>query len=212
MPSADFAQKTMSSEYLLLLIAYLIGSVSAGIVVSRMLGIPDPRTFGSGNLGATNVLRTGRKGAALATLAGDVLKGFAPVMLARVLGFSDEWIAPIALAAFIGHLYPLWYGFKGGKGVATSLGVLLGLHWGAGVGALAVWLATAWAVRISSLSALVAALASPLLVWWTTQSFTLSATTLLMSALVWMRHRENLRKLMNGTEPRIGAGPGRSSN
>lgn len=191
-------------EAALLIVAYLLGSVSTGIVVSRLLGLPDPRSFGSGNVGATNVLRTGRKGAAAATLTGDVLKGLAPVLVARGLGLSDEWIALVAVVAFVGHLYPLWHGFKGGKGVATCLGVLLGLNWVAGFGALAVWLVMAWAGRISSLAALTAALAAPMLVWWTTQSFPFGLAALTMSALVWMRHRSNIRNLIAGTESRIG--------
>lgn len=194
----------MSAEYLLIPFAYLLGSVSTGIAVSRLFGLPDPRTFGSGNLGATNVLRTGRKGAAALTLAGDVLKGLVPVLIARILGFEDGWIAAVAFAAFVGHLYPVWHGFKGGKGVATSLGVLLGLHWVAGLGALMVWLLVVAVSRISSLSALVAAFAAPLLVWWATRSMPLAAAAGGMTVLVWWRHRSNIRNLIAGTESRIG--------
>lgn len=194
----------MSAEYLLIPFAYLLGSVSTGIAVSRLFGLPDPRTFGSGNLGATNVLRTGRKGAAALTLAGDVLKGLVPVMIARILGLEDGWIAAVALAAFVGHLYPVWHGFKGGKGVATSLGVLLGLHWVAGLGALMIWLLVVAVSRISSLSALVAAFAAPLFVWWATRSMPLAAAAGGMTVLVWWRHRSNIRNLIAGTESRIG--------
>ncbi|HQU17195.1 MAG: acyl-phosphate glycerol 3-phosphate acyltransferase [Chromatiales bacterium 21-64-14] len=186
------------------IVGYLSGSVSSAVMVCRVLRLPDPRDLGSRNPGATNVLRFGGKGAAAATLVGDVAKGLIPVALAKHLGVGPGALGVVGLAAFLGHLYPVFFGFKGGKGVATALGVLLGLDWRVGVAAVAIWLLVVAAVRISSAGALIAALAAPLLVaWWLHASALVVATALMSLLLVW-RHRSNIRGLLAGTEPRIG--------
>ena len=184
--------------------AYLLGSIATAVVVSRLLGLPDPRTIGSGNPGATNVLRTGNKLAALATLIGDLLKGLIPVVVARVLDASDLVIAVTALAAFIGHIFPVFFQFKGGKGVATALGVLLGLSPWLGLGTLAVWLAMALGLRYSSLAALTAALAAPLIAWLLHLGSMPLLTVSIMSALLIWRHAGNIQRLLQGNESRIG--------
>ncbi|WP_040852272.1 glycerol-3-phosphate 1-O-acyltransferase PlsY [Thiorhodospira sibirica] len=186
------------------LAAYLIGSISSAILTCRLMGLQDPRSLGSGNPGATNVLRSGSKKAAIITLLGDVLKGLAPVLLAQLAGISGLWLALVALAAFLGHLFPLYHGFKGGKGVATALGVLLALHWLTGLLVLLTWLLSAALTRYSSLSALLAALLAPLYVYLTTHDPWLTGTAVIMSVLVFIRHRRNIANLLAGTEPRIG--------
>lgn len=185
------------------LFGYLLGSVSTAIITCRLMGLPDPRSEGSRNPGATNVLRLGGKKAAAITLFGDMLKGLLPVLIALSLGMSDAVIAACGLAAFLGHLYPLYYGFQGGKGVATLLGVLLGTHWLLGLGTIGVWLAMAFTFRYSSLSALVAATASPLLAWYITHSPIISASIALMAVLLIWRHRSNIRNLLTGKEDKI---------
>jgi glycerol-3-phosphate acyltransferase PlsY len=156
----------MSILFLLLVIlAYLFGSVATAVIVSRLMGLPDPRTQGSGNPGATNVLRLGNKKAAVFTLLGDSIKGLLPVLLARILGIPATGQALVALAAFLGHLYPIFFGFRGGKGVATALGVLLGLAPVLGLGAAATWLVVFSITHISSVSALTAAFLAPLYAW-----------------------------------------------
>jgi len=187
------------------LFGYLLGSVSTAIITCRLMGLPDPRSEGSRNPGATNVLRLGGKKAAAITLFGDMLKGLLPVLIALSLGMSDAVIAACALAAFLGHLYPLYYGFQGGKGVATLLGVLLGTHWLLGLGTIGVWLAMAFTFRYSSLSALVAATASPLLAWYITHSPIISASIALMAVLLIWRHCSNIRNLLAGKEDKIGS-------
>ncbi len=184
--------------------AYLLGSIATAVVVSRLFGLPDPRTIGSGNPGATNVLRTGNKLAALATLMGDLLKGLIPVVVARALDASDLIIALTALAAFIGHIFPVFFQFKGGKGVATALGVLLGLSPWLGLGTLAVWLAMAFGLRYSSLAALTAALAAPLIAWLLHFDNTILLAIAIMSALLIWRHAGNIQRLLQGKESRIG--------
>lgn len=185
-------------------LGYLLGSVPFGVLLTRALGLGDLRSIGSGNIGATNVLRTGNKGAALATLLLDGGKGAAAVLLARWLG--GEGAALVAGgAAFLGHLYPVWLGFRGGKGVATFLGTVIALAWPLGLGLCAIWLLTAALSRISSLSALVAAAAAPVLALATGQPG-LAAVTLFMAALIFLRHHENIARLRAGTEPRIGGG------
>jgi glycerol-3-phosphate acyltransferase PlsY len=196
---------TMPLEPFVVIAAYLLGSVSTAIVTCRLMGLPDPRGHGSGNPGATNVLRLGGKKAAIVTLIGDLLKGLLPMLVAQALGLSDGWLATVALAAFLGHLYPVYHRFKGGKGVATALGVLLGIHWAAGLLALATWLVVAAISRISSLSALSAALAAPFYVYVLTRSPWLGAAAVAMTLLVFWRHRSNIAKLRDGTETRIGA-------
>ncbi len=187
---------------LVALCAYILGSIPFGIVITRAFGLGDLRSIGSGNIGATNVLRTGNKGAALATLLLDAGKGGIAVLLARALVGPDA-AQLAALAAFIGHLFPLWLGFKGGKGVATFLGTLLALAWPVGLAACATWAATAAVSRISSLSALVAAASAALWAW----VFGVPQMILLilaLAALVIIRHHANIRRILAGTEPRIG--------
>jgi glycerol-3-phosphate acyltransferase PlsY len=193
----------------LLLIAggYLMGSLSSAIIICRLLGLPDPRSQGSGNPGATNVLRVGGKKAAAATLAGDMLKGLIPVLIARALQADVAVQSGVALAAFLGHLYPLFFGFKGGKGVATALGVLLGLHWPVGLLTIATWLVIAAVFRISSLAALIAILLTPLYIWWLIPEPALLAAMVFMGTLLFWRHRSNIENLLQGTEGRIGSKP-----
>ena len=188
---------------LVAVLAYLLGSVPFGLVITRALGLGDLRSIGSGNIGATNVLRTGNKGAALATLLLDAGKGGIAVLLARVaLGEDAAQLA--ALASFLGHLFPVWLGFRGGKGVATFLGTLLALAWPVGLLACATWVAMAAISRISSLSALVAAASAPLWLLLLGQ-FEALALAILLAALVWQRHAANIARLRAGTEPKIGA-------
>jgi len=185
-----------------LVLSYLLGSIPFGIVITRALGLGDLRQIGSGNIGATNVLRTGNKPAALATLLLDAGKGGIAVLLAR--WWVGEDAAQIAAASsFLGHLFPVWLGFKGGKGVATFLGTLLALAWPVGIAACLTWLATAAVSRISSLSALVAAASAPVwLVLLGQPQMVLLAVAL--AALVWVRHSANIARLRAGTEPKIG--------
>jgi len=193
-----------------ILLAYLLGSISSAIVVSRILRLPDPRGIGSGNPGATNVLRAGSKIAAAWTLIGDVAKGWLPVFIVMQLGTSPGWmVALVGLAAFLGHLYPVYFGFKGGKGVATALGVILALNPLTGLLVILTWLVAAFTLRYSSLAALLAALAAPVLLyavqahggqpdpWWV-------AAVAAMTLLLYARHRTNIQRLIEGTEPRIG--------
>lgn len=181
---------------------YLLGSIPFGLVITRALGLGDLRAIGSGNIGATNVLRTGHKGAALATLLLDSGKGAIAVLLARWLG-GDSAALIAGAAAFLGHLFPVWLGFRGGKGVATFLGTTLALFWPVGLIACGLWLATAAITRISSLSALIAAAGAPVmaLVFGLRG---LAAATLFMAVLILIRHRTNIQRLLAGTEPRIG--------
>jgi len=191
------------------LIAYLIGSVSFAVVVSRAMKLPDPRTYGSNNPGATNVLRTGRKAAAALTLIGDCAKGwFAVYLVARFFTTDAQRELEISLAAMavvIGHMYPVFHRFQGGKGVATALGVLLGLNLWIGLGAAATWAIIALFLRISSLSALVAAVSAPVfsVMLYGAHPYTL-ATAVIALLLLW-RHKKNIKNLLAGTEPRIGA-------
>src|SRR6202035_4125362 len=175
---------------------YLCGSIPFGVLLTRLAGAPDLRSIGSGNIGATNVLRTGRKGLAAATLLGDMLKGTAAVLIAHHYGENAAIAA--ALGAFLGHLFPVWLGFKGGKGVATYIGLLIAFAWPAALGFCAVWLAVAAANRHSSLSALIASAVAPALVWY----FGLpreAALLALLAALLWVRHRANIGRLLAGT-------------
>ena len=191
--------------YLFPLLGYLLGSLSSAVLVSRMLGLADPRTTGSRNPGATNVLRYGGKLAAILTLAGDVAKGAAAVALARLATDDSAVLALTALAAFGGHLYPVFFGFRGGKGVATALGVWLVLVPWVGVLLIVTWLLVAAVFRYSSLAALVAALAAPLYVLWLAPLITYVAASIAMTGLLVWRHRANIRNLVAGTEGRIGA-------
>lgn len=192
-----------SLEFLLIVVAYLFGSVSTAVITCRLMGLPDPRTQGSGNPGATNVLRVGGKKAAAVTLFGDMLKGLLPVLAAKALDAPVPVVALVGLAAFFGHLYPVFFQFKGGKGVATMLGVLLGVSWWVGLATIGTWLFMAFVVRISSLSALVAIAAAPLYVWWLRPEPSLLAATGLMTLMLYWRHRSNIAKLLQGTEDRL---------
>lgn len=183
-------------------IGYLLGSIPFGIVITRSLGLGDLRQIGSGNIGATNVLRTGNKGAALATLLLDTGKGAIGVLLARWAAGDDAAMLAGA-AAFLGHLFPVWLGFKGGKGVATFLGTVLALDWRLGLAACGIWLVVALIGRISSLSALVAAALTPFLGWWF-DGGRMALVTAFMAALIFIRHRANIERIMSGTEPKIG--------
>jgi glycerol-3-phosphate acyltransferase PlsY len=193
------------------LFGYLLGSIPFGLILTRAAGGPDVRTIGSGNIGATNVLRTGRKGLAAATLLCDMLKGTAAVLITAHFASRDAALAaghfvPLAagLGAFIGHLFPVWLKFKGGKGVATYIGVLLGLVWPAALIFGAIWLVAAWAFRYSSLSALIASAINPLVLWFLGEPGP-AALYVLLTAALWIMHRANIARLMAGTEGKIGA-------
>lgn len=199
-----------------ILLAYLIGSLSFAVIVSRIFGLPDPRSFGSKNPGATNVLRTGKKLAAVLTLLGDAAKGYVAVALAKALaaayGVAESGVALAAVAVFVGHLYPVFFRFQGGKGVATALGVLLAIHPWLGAITLATWLLAAYMWRTSSLSALIAASFAPLYAGAMFDRGVIGgaffAATALLSALLIYRHKANIRNLLAGKEGRIGQPPG----
>lgn len=193
----------MLTALTLIIAAYLLGSVSSAIITCKLMGLPDPRNQGSGNPGATNVLRVGGKKAAIFTLSGDALKGFIPVVVARFVGLSDPIIGAVALAAVVGHLYPLYFGFRGGKGVATTLGALFGMSWLLGLVWLLTWMAVAAVFRISSLSALVAMALTPVYVHWLMGSPPLTLVMAVLAALILWHHRSNIRNLLDGTESRI---------
>ncbi len=189
------------------IVAYFLGSISFAVIVSRLFGLPDPRTYGSNNPGATNVLRSGNKLAAALTLLGDALKGWLAVALAAkaapMLGVGDEAIAIAALFVFLGHLFPAFYQFKGGKGVATALGVLLALDWRMGLGAAALWLIVFALTRTSSLAALIATAATPFVALYFHGPGLISAVILLIALLVIWRHKENIIRLISGREKQI---------
>ena len=193
---------------LFILTAYLLGSLSFAVIVSRWMGLDDPRGYGSGNPGATNMLRSGRKSAAVITLLGDALKGWAAVWLAKSFGpqfgLSESMAAWCGLAAFVGHVFPVFFGFKGGKGVATAMGVWLGFDLWLGLACIATWLVMAGLFRISSLAALTAAVLAPiytvLILGWGAFAW----VGIIMSVLLAYRHRSNIHKLISGTEARIG--------
>ena len=192
-------------DYSLILIAYLIGSISSAILVCNLMGLPDPRSEGSGNPGATNVLRVGGKKAAAITLIGDMLKGLLPVLAASLLNVAPLTLALTGLAAFLGHLYPVFFGFRGGKGVATMLGVLFGFHGLVGAATAGTWLVIAKGFKISSLAALIATLLAPLYVWLIIgPSMELIVTTAVMTVILFWRHRTNIQRLLSGEESLIG--------
>jgi glycerol-3-phosphate acyltransferase PlsY len=192
-------------HYLLYALAgYLIGSVSTAIITCKLMGLQDPRSVGSHNPGATNVLRHGGKKAAIITLIGDMLKGLIPVIAVTLIEPARPAVALTGLAAFLGHIFPVYYGFKGGKGVATYYGVLLGFSWVAGIAALLIWLLAAFASKISSLSALVSALCAPFILWQVSHSTEITTVLGLMTALLYWRHRSNLRNIIAGKEHKIG--------
>lgn len=196
------------SLLLLIVAGYLVGSLSFAVIVSRAMRLPDPHSYGSGNPGATNVLRTGNKVAAVLTLLGDALKGYVVVAVACAVsdrfGFTDANLALAGLAAFLGHLFPLYFGFRGGKGVATAAGVLFGISGWLGLAVLGVWLSTFAVLRVSSISALAAALASPVLAGLFGGDRNVVGIVLVMALLLVWRHRENIRRLRAGTEKQVG--------
>ncbi|HSD52806.1 MAG TPA: glycerol-3-phosphate 1-O-acyltransferase PlsY [Burkholderiales bacterium] len=191
-----------------IVIAYLIGSLSFAVIVSKAFGLPDPHTYGSGNPGATNVLRTGNKVAAVLTLSGDGAKGWLAVFLAQQFawrfGVNDAGIAAVALAVFVGHLWPIFFRFRGGKGVATAAGILFAIDWRVGLGTLATWLIIALFFRYSSLAALAAAVFAPFFTALVLGFDVYAAAVLAIACLLVWRHAENIRKLLTGTESRIG--------
>ena len=194
----------------IVLVAYLVGSFASAIVICRAMGLPDPRGEGSGNPGATNVLRIGGKVPAALTLAGDVLKGALPVLAAKSLSLSPSIVALAALAAFLGHLYPLFFRFQGGKGVATMLGAITALSWPIGCAMCAVWLAVAAATRYSSLASMTAAIGAPFAALWLAPAPANLAVLTIVAALVLWRHRGNIHRLGQGSEIRIGQRAARS--
>jgi len=193
----------MITATLLTIAAYLLGSVSSAIIVCRVMGLPDPRTQGSNNPGATNVLRIGGKKPAAITLVGDSLKGLIPMLVAHLLGLGPAALASVGLAAFVGHLYPVFFGFRGGKGVATALGVQFGLYWPIGLCVAAVWLFAAKVLKISSLSGLISMALAPLFVWLFWSDKPLIGMQLIITGLLIWRHRSNIRNLLAGTETRL---------
>ena len=198
---------------LLIPVAYLIGSISFAVVVSKCMQLPDPHSYGSGNPGATNVLRTGNKLAAVLTLLGDALKGFIAVMLARIL-LGDEslsstlgsWVlCGVVIAVFLGHLFPIFHGFKGGKGVATACGILFGINWVLGIATLGTWVIVATFMRYSSLAALSSAIFGPIYFVFLFGLQPMGIALLVVSLLLIWRHKSNIQNLLNGTESRIGS-------
>ena len=186
------------------IIAYLVGSIPFAVVVTRAMGLPDPRSYGSGNPGTTNVLRSGSKVAALLTLVGDAAKGWVAVWGAMKLGLAVEVVAIVALAAFLGHVFSFWLKFQGGKGVATAAGVLFAVDWRVGLATLGTWILVVAATRYSSLGALVAAAAAPVTVYAFLGPGPLFLASLAMSAVLVWRHQANIGKLLRGEESRIG--------
>ncbi len=196
----------MDPHYLLIVAGYLFGSISAAIIVCKFMGLPDPRTEGSRNPGATNVARLGGKKAAALTLLGDMLKGLLPVVAAHALHASATVLAGTALAAFLGHLYPVFFRFQGGKGVATALGVTFGLYWPVGLLVSGIWLVMAVLFRYSSLAALTAVLAIPAGFAWLWPSRPLIIAMCVMVVMLYWRHRSNIANLLSGKEGKIGFG------
>jgi len=192
------------TAYLLPVFAYLLGSVSSAIVIARLFGLKDPREVGSGNPGATNILRYGGKKAAILTLLGDVLKGVVPVLLAHVLDVASVFLALTVLAVFLGHVFPVFHGFKGGKGVATAFGALVALNGWVGLALVGSWLVVAVTTRYSSLSAITVSVLAPVYVWWFVREPELIVATVVMASLLLWRHRSNMQKLLAGTETKIG--------
>ena len=194
----------MLDTTIFIVIAYLIGSISSAIVVCKILRLPDPRTQGSGNPGATNVLRIGGKGPAMVTLLGDILKGVIPVLAAKWYGLSTLAISAVAFAAFLGHIFPIYFRFQGGKGVATAFGCLVTLAWPAGLTLAGTWLLVALITRYSSLAALIATLLAPIDIWVFTQQWDYTLMTVFISLILIYRHKSNIQKLMRGEETKIG--------
>jgi glycerol-3-phosphate acyltransferase PlsY len=192
------------TAFLCALGGYLAGSIPFALLVSRVMALPDPRTYGSGNIGATNVLRSGNRIAALLTLIGDAAKGWAAVLVARSLALPDELVALVGFAAFLGHLFPVWLRFRGGKGVATAAGVLIAFDWRLGLAVALAWLTVVVVSRYSSLGSIVAALFAPFAAWHILGAGPMFAATVAMSILLVARHHANIAKLARGEESRIG--------
>lgn len=198
----------MVSNISLIIIAYLLGSFSSAVVVCHVMGLTDPRTQGSGNPGATNVLRYSGKKAAIITLLLDVLKGVLAVFIARLVTVDTTILALVTLSVFLGHLYPIFFNFRGGKGVATAFGALVTLVWPVGLTALATWLLMAFIFRYSSLSAIMAAVMTPIAMFWFTQGLlTYTIASAAIAGLLLWRHRSNIRNLLSGKEDKIGEAP-----
>jgi glycerol-3-phosphate acyltransferase PlsY len=190
----------MLESVALLIFAYLLGSISSAILLSRIMGFEDPRTEGSNNPGATNVLRIAGKKAAFFTLLGDFLKGLIPVLLGHLLAVEPLWLALTGFAAFVGHCFPLFFRFQGGKGVATAIAVTLAFNWIAGAVLIATWLLFAKVFRISSLAAIVSFCLLPPVIYWRTLDLPVTGTFALLSAILVWRHRSNIQRLLSGTE------------
>ncbi len=180
--------------------AYLIGSISAAIITCKVMGLPDPRTLGSNNPGATNVKRIGGNKAAAITLFADMLKGFLPVGIAQLLTSDELTLVLVASAAFLGHLYPIFFAFKGGKGVATAFGVILAISWPVALAMLLTWLLIAYGLKISSLSALVNAVVAPFYFWWLDGSILFMSMGSFISLMLIWRHRSNIQRILSGEE------------
>ncbi|MGK0271298.1 MAG: glycerol-3-phosphate acyltransferase PlsY [Cocleimonas sp.] len=189
--------------FLLVILAYLVGSASAAIITCRLMGKRDPRTIGSQNPGATNVMRYAGKKAAIITLLGDLFKGLIPVAIGHALDLSWGWLILIGISAFLGHLYPIYYGFKGGKGVATAIGVYLGLNPIVGMLVIVTWLISALVFNISSLSALIACLLAPMYFFWVQGSMDLFLGLVIITTFIYWRHRGNIMNIIDGTEGKI---------
>jgi acyl phosphate:glycerol-3-phosphate acyltransferase len=202
MEPLDMLISPYADGILALMVGYLFGSIPFGLILTRAAGTQDLRSIGSGNIGATNVLRTGRKGLAAATLLGDALKGTLAVIIAGYYGGPDAAMLA-ALGAFLGHLFPVWLKFKGGKGVAVYIGVLIGLFWPAAVVFCVIWITTALVSRYSSLAALVASVATPIFLWWFGH-LALASLFAVLTLLLFYMHRENIKRLQAGTEGKIG--------
>ncbi|MDA8561497.1 glycerol-3-phosphate 1-O-acyltransferase PlsY [Gammaproteobacteria bacterium] len=185
-----------------IIISYFLGSISSAVITCRLLNLPDPRTQGSNNPGATNVLRIGGKKAAIITLSGDFLKGFVPVILAKFLSVNSQGLCLIALSVFLGHLYPIFFRFQGGKGVATSFGCIVAISWPVGAALLATWLLIAKVFRVSSVAALVAAVAAPIYTYFLTNK-AFAITVLIMSIFLVYRHKKNIKQIIYGKEQKI---------
>ena len=192
------------TAFLCALGGYLAGSIPFALLVSRAMSLPDPRTYGSKNIGATNVLRSGNRIAALLTLLGDSMKGWAATLVAQLMALPIELVALTGFAAFLGHVFPVWLRFRGGKGVATAAGVLIAFDWKLGVAVLVAWLAVAAITRYSSLAAIVAALFAPVATWHILGPGPVLAAVVAMSVLLVARHHANIAKLARGEESRIG--------
>ena len=192
------------TAFLCALGGYLAGSIPFAVLVSRAMRLPDPRSYGSGNIGATNVLRSGNRAAAVLTLAGDAAKGWAAVMVARALGLPMDLLALVGLTAVLGHVFPVWLAFRGGKGVATAAGVLIAIDWRVGLAVFAVWLAVVAASRYSSLGSISGALFAPAATWYFLGAGPVLFAVAAMAAVLIARHHANIRKLYRGEENRIG--------